>query len=101
MARIIVIADFLCINYSAISNLIVEGFIRYLAGMRRVPCLGHMLHNAVTKGLEGEEIATLLSHCRKIVSLFHSSQPYRTKLKKVMKDLKLPDKQLVNDVVTR
>ena len=60
-----------------------------------------MLHNAITKGLEREEIAKLFAHCRKIVSLFHSSQPYRTNLKKMLKDLKIPEQQLVNDVVTR
>jgi hypothetical protein len=48
-----------------------------------------------------DEIKQTFSHCRKIVSLFHSSQPYRTKLKKVLKDMKMPDKQHVNDVVTR
>ena len=66
-----------------------------------MPCLGHMLHNAVCKGLDTDEIKGLLAHCRRIVALFHSSQPYRTKLKKVLKDLKMEDKQLVNDVVTR
>lgn len=69
--------------------------------MRRVPCIGHLLHNAISKGLESDEIRELIVHCRKIVSLFHSSQPYRTKLRKVMKDLNMPDKQLVNDVSTR
>lgn len=69
--------------------------------MRRVPCLGHMLHNAVTKSLATEDIKRLLAHCRRIVSLFHCSQVYRTKLQKVLKDLKIPEKQLINDVVTR
>lgn len=66
-----------------------------------MPCLGHMLHNAVSKSLDTDVIKQLLAHCRKTVALFHNSQPYRTKLKKVMKDLNIPDKQLVNDVVTR
>lgn len=66
-----------------------------------MPCIGHILHNAILKSLEHEDIQRVLKLARRIVSLFHSSYNYRTKLKKTQKELDLPQHELVNDVVTR
>ena len=57
-----------------------------------------MLHYAVSKSLETDEVRHLLAHCRKIVALVYCSQPYRTKLRKVQKDLHMKENQLINDV---
>ena len=66
-----------------------------------MPCVGHLVHNAVSKALEDEVIKSTLMRCRRIVSLIHASQTYRNKLTQTQKSLKISQKQLVNDVSTR
>lgn len=40
----------------------------------RIPCFGHVLHNAINKSLEGEEkIGNMLKVCRTLVSTMHHS----------------------------
>ena len=77
-------------------------FDRYVfLGLRRVPCMEHLLHNAILHALDDERVKRVLKMARSIVSLMHSSHLYRSKLSKAQKDLKLPQHQLVNDVATR
>ena len=71
------------------------------AEIQRLPCVGHLVHNAVTKALDDEKIEAVMAKCRRIVGLMHSSHVFKSKLKKAQKDMKLTDKQLVNDVSTR
>ena len=68
----------------------------------RIPCVGHLLHNAVSKSLAVDpKITAMFGVCRNIVSLLHSSSVYRLKFLKAQKQHKLPDHQLPNDVATR
>lgn len=68
----------------------------------RIGCFGHLLHNAITNALSGEQrINNILVLARKIVSVFSYSFQYRQKLTKVQKELGLPQQALVNDVATR
>ena len=40
----------------------------------RVPCFGHVLHDAINKAIDGEnEINEMLKDCRAIVSTMHHS----------------------------
>lgn len=70
-------------------------------GVRRIPCIGHLIHNAVLKSLKEERILQILEKCRTIVSLFHRSYNYKAQLLKNQKELGLQQHQLVNDVSTR
>ena len=69
-------------------------------GLRRIPCIGHLIHNAVLKSLASEEVERMLVRCRQIVALFHKSHLYRAKLLEHQKKLLLPQQQLINDVST-
>ena len=71
-------------------------------GVTRLGCFGHLLHNAISNGLNNDDsIKELLVLSWKIVSTFSYSFPYRQKLTKVQKELKLPIQSLINDVLMR
>ena len=67
----------------------------------RVPCFGHVLHNAINSALSPEPIENLLRSVRKLVSVFSFSNNLRQALAKAQKELHLKDNMLVNDVSTR
>lgn len=70
--------------------------------LARIPCFGHLLHNAINKQLDDYPCVTqLLKDVRKIVSIFSYSFQKRSQLLVVQKELDLPQKQLINDVATR
>lgn len=67
-------------------------FPSHIVGKLRIPCVGHLVHNVISKAFEDDQIKTLLALSLKIVALFHASCMYLAKLKKA---------QLNNDVITR
>lgn len=69
--------------------------------VQRISCIGHVLHNAVNKALQEEDIKTVLSVCRKIVSTFSFSYKMKGKFSKLQKELDLPKHKLKADVSTR
>lgn len=71
-------------------------------GVPRIPCFGHILHNAITSSLKKhDEVSKLFSLCRQIVSTFSHSFKMKSELGRIQKDLDLPQHKLVGDVATR
>lgn len=70
-------------------------------GIQRVPCLGHVIHNAITHALKDDRISALLTMCRRIVSVFSHSFKMKKAFTTIQEKHKLPRKQLVGDVKTR
>lgn len=48
--------------------------------MRRLPCFGHLLHNAIQFGCKEETIQTTSAKCKKIVAYFHYNNERKLKL---------------------
>lgn len=68
----------------------------------RIPCIGHVLNNAVNNAIKGDErIGDLLTLCRKASAVFSHSHNMKQRLVEVQKHLKLPMHSLVGDVATR
>ena len=68
----------------------------------RISCIGHVLHNGITKSLEADDsITEVITLCRKIVSSFSYSYKLKGKFGKLQKELQLPQHKLKADVSTR
>jgi hypothetical protein len=71
-------------------------------GVQRLSCFGHILHNAISNTLNGDdEVKNLSIAVRRIVSVFSYSFNFKRKLQKLQKDMGLPENKLINDVATR
>ena len=53
----------------------------------RLPCYGHVLHNAVSKGIDSEEIKSTTAKLKRIVAYFHQSHSQAKRLEKEQKNL--------------
>ena len=84
-----------------LASLISVLIILYLLGVPRLACVGHILHNAISKSLDKDEINKVVKRCRRIVSLISASTSYRMNFVKLQQELQLPDHQLILDVCTR
>lgn len=70
--------------------------------VERIPCFGHILHNALTNALnEDQDIVAITKATRKIVSVFSYSFEARKKLIKIKKQMNINAKSLIQDVPTR
>lgn len=71
-------------------------------GVTRLPCFGHVLHNAITNSLvQHQSLNNLLKECRAIIGAFSHSYRMKSELAKIQKTLNLPQHQLIQDVSTR
>lgn len=71
-------------------------------GCLRLGCFGHLLHNAINTSINAQEDVKLaIVLARKIVSTFSYSFLHKQRFIKIQKELKLPQRGLVNDVSTR
>ena len=66
-----------CITTDSASNMIRMADV---GEMNRLPCFGHLLHNAVSKSIGSSVIAETTKKLKRVVAYFHQSQGRRKKL---------------------
>ena len=71
------------------------------AKIRRLPCFGHILHNAVGKGMKGAEIERVIAKLKRIVAYFHQSHSRQRKLDEELKKGNKPPVKLLAECPTR
>lgn len=72
-----------------------------LLKITRVPCFGHLLHNAINFALTEDKIERALGACRKMSGRLGMSFKKKRELAKIQRELKLPVKVIPSDNNTR
>ena len=71
------------------------------AGIVRLPCFGHLLHNGVQQAMKHEDIQQLLTKLKRIVAYFHQSHPRTRSLKAEQKKSNKKEKTIHGPCPTR
>lgn len=73
-----------------------------LLGVCRIPCFGHILHNAINYALNSDDkVEKAIAACRKISGRFGMSFKKKRELSKAQRELNLPVKTIPSDNNTR
>lgn len=72
-----------------------------LLGIRRIPCFGHTMNNAVQKGLELEDISTVLTKIKQIQNLSAHNWKFARDLKNVQHTINFPQRNIPSYSKTR
>lgn len=67
----------------------------------RVPCFGHVLHNAVNKAMLDDRIADARNFCKKITAVFSHSSKRRFRLRAIQAEQNIPIHCVKTDCSTR